>query len=241
MKIKKLGKIKKDKKNPKEQSILINLVIDRSSSMGFVQDAVISGFNEFIATQKDVPGNAEVSLTFFSEESALQYVGCNIADVEDFTKASYVPNGMTALNDAVADSIERVTEYLNELKKKDRPDKVLFVVYTDGEENSSKRTTTRALKALIEKHSKKWEFVFLGANQNAWAAGGNIGVRGATHTMSFDHTPGAHSHAWTALSGSTTSYRGMADPVAVNYFNQEDVDTRTDKKATPAKDTTTSD
>jgi hypothetical protein len=56
---------------------------------------------------------------------------------------------------------------------------VIFVITTDGLENSSKEFSKAQIKEMIEHQQKKygWHFTFLGANQDAFAEAGAMGMK----------------------------------------------------------------
>jgi len=115
-------------------------VLDRSGSMSAIQDATISGFNEYINASKraaDVPGvEAFVSVLLFDDEFLMLNDFSNINDVKPMTRETFVPRGSTALNDATAKAIQML---LNRLAGREAsPDvDVTITVMTDGQENAS--------------------------------------------------------------------------------------------------------
>ena len=91
----------------------------------------------------------------------------------------------------------------------ERPGKVLFVVLTDGEENSSRRYSQMMIADRIEHQRKKygWEFVFLGANQDAimTARGPPIPTRAA---MSYT---GLHQGVFVPPIGALNNFAGTPE------------------------------
>lgn len=70
--------------------------------------------------------------------------------------------------------------------------KVLCVVVTDGEENSSKETTAEHLRNMTtEREADGWTFIYLGANQDAWSEGRAMGYSGTAsgQTVGYASTP----------------------------------------------------
>lgn len=154
----------------------LNAVIDRSGSMESIKHDMQGGFNAFVEAQKKEPGEATLTIAQFDTEYELLYVNKPIAEVGPYT---LVPRGGTALYDAIARTIITVGEKLAALPEDERPGKVLMAIVTDGEENSSKEYRDPAqVKALIERQQNdyNWEFVFLGANIDAIAEAGKIGI-----------------------------------------------------------------
>lgn len=154
------------------------VIIDESGSMSGVTDKTIRGFNEFLETHQELPGEALLTLVKFNTKYEIVHNGVNVKDVSKLDNKTYNPMGMTALLDAVGKAIDEVGKRYDEMKKKDKPGKVIFLIMTDGEENSSKEYKLEQIKEKIQNRQgkNKWEFVFMGANQDAWAAGGGMGI-----------------------------------------------------------------
>jgi hypothetical protein len=141
----------------------IYIILDKSGSMYSVQDTTISAYNEYVnSLKKDKKSDYKLSLTLFDTEFCQLYERKSLKDVEDLDRVKYDPDGCTALYDAVCSTLNRV--------KKSRK-KSLVVIITDGLENSSKKYTEKEFKELVEDLTakKNWTFVYLGANQDAWA------------------------------------------------------------------------
>ena len=56
------------------------------------------------------------------------------------------------------------------LRKAERPGQIIFVVVTDGDENSSSEHTLKGVRSEVERLRKKseWTFQFIGAGDSAW-------------------------------------------------------------------------
>jgi hypothetical protein len=156
----------------------ITLVVDRSGSMSSVRDDAEGGVNSFIAEQAKEPGEALLTLVQFDTEYEFLHRGVPIHEVPDY---NLQPRGMTALLDAVGRAINETGERLAAMHEQDRPGLVIFVVMTDGHENSSKEFTKAHIKEMIERQQRdyNWHFTFLGANQDAFAEAGAMGIRAA--------------------------------------------------------------
>lgn len=154
------------------------VVIDESASMTTIKQQTINGFNEFLETHQNLPGEALLTLVTFNTKYNVVYNGVNVKDVPRLNDKVYSPTGMTALFDAVGRALDEVGKRYDEKKKKDRPAKVIFLIMTDGEENSSKEYKLKQISEKTQKRQNedKWEFVFMGANQDAWAAGSGMGI-----------------------------------------------------------------
>lgn len=153
-------------------------IVDRSGSMQPIRKDAIGGFNKFLEDQKKLSGEAQLSLVLFNTEFNQVHAGVPIADVPELTDDTYVPAGMTALLDAVAKTIDEVGTRLAELPEDERPAKVVVCILTDGCENSSREYTLAQVKEKITTQREQWgwEFIYLGANQDAFAEGAKLGV-----------------------------------------------------------------
>ena len=154
----------------------ITVVLDRSGSMQSTKSDTIGSFNSFLAEQRKVTGQATVSLVQFDDQYEPAYEGRPLDDAPDLTDDTYVPRGMTALLDAIGRTIVRTDERF--AKQGSRAELVIFVIITDGHENASKEYDREKVFKLIRSYEREhnWQFVFLGANQDAIAEAGDIGI-----------------------------------------------------------------
>ena len=156
----------------------INVVLDRSGSMACLVDEVIGAFNTFVDEQQQVAGQASFSLVQFDDRYEVYLDAVDLAKVGRLDRTTYVPRGMTALYDAVGRAIVATGTRLAALDEAERPDKVVFLIQTDGEENASHEYDAATLQAMIRHQQDKyaWEFVFLGANIDAGSVAEEIGI-----------------------------------------------------------------
>lgn len=185
--------------------------------MGIVREATISGFNEYIQTlKKDKKSNYKFTLTLFDTDVNKPVENVDIKDVEDLTAATYSPDGMTALYDAVCSTIKGV-------KTTNKKDKVLTVIMTDGQENSSKEYNQKDMKALIEEKTKEgWMFVYLGANQDSYAAAQQFSINMA-NVSNFNTTAAGVGMTMRTMATNTMAYSG--DPTgSATFFTKADQD-----------------
>ena len=145
----------------------IVFLLDRSGSMGGTETDTIGGFNSYISKNKNNKFETNVTTILFDDQYEVLHDRVNIKDVKELTNKDYYVRGSTALLDAIGKTI-------NTLDSKDT-DKVLFVITTDGYENSSREYDNKKIKKLIKKHDN-WEFMYIGADIDSYAAGGNIGI-----------------------------------------------------------------
>lgn len=172
----------------KENYTDITIVLDKSSSMEAIKKEVILGLNSFLASQRELPGECKISLVEFSDESNTVYSGVDVKFVANLSDISYRPFGCTALYDAVVRTIENTGMRLKSLPEESRPAKVIFVIFTDGEENSSRRHKAEDVQARISHQKEKysWDFLYLGANQDAILNARKMGIdanSSATYTI----------------------------------------------------------
>lgn len=155
----------------------IIFVLDESGSMGSVRSDVIGGFNTFLEDQKEIPGEAVLTLVKFDTEYTKLEEGTLLENVKELDNERYSPNGMTALLDAVGKTINEVTSRHATLEEDERPAKTILVVFTDGHENSSREFTKVAdlAKMVKEREDAGWEVLFMGADIDAWGEGSSMG------------------------------------------------------------------
>lgn len=192
----------------RENLTSINVIVDESGSMAKLCAETISGYNKFLAEQKALPGDAVFTLCTFNYKHKMIHDFQKIASVSDLSEDNYVPNGGTALLDAVGSTINSVGQKLSEMPEDERPSKVLFVIITDGEENTSREFSKLQIKEMIEHQREKynWEFVFMGANIDSMAAGTSIGVNPQL-AMNYVPTAAGTKGLFENISRSTSNYR----------------------------------
>ena len=200
----------------------ITLVVDRSGSMAQVRNDAEGGVNTFISQQVTEPGEALLTLVQFDTEYEFLHTG---VPVQNVPKYELVPRGMTALLDAVGRAINETGERLAKMPEADRPGLVVFVVTTDGEENSSKEFNKSQIKEMIERQQNdfNWHFTFLGANQDAFAEAGGMGIHAAGVADYADDKVAA---AYMATGGKVARMRAqsLAGGDVSNEFTDEERD-----------------
>lgn len=185
----------------------ITIILDRSGSMRDIREDVIGGFNAFIEEQKKDPSPATVSLVQFDDEYEPVYSGKALQEVPVLTKETFVPRGWTALRDAVAKTIITTGERLSALSEEERPNKVLMLIITDGLENKSIEWRNPAkVGALIKEQAEKykWQFVYIGANQDSFASGSEINI---TQTCDFTASPAGTQDMYAGMSRGVSNVR----------------------------------
>jgi len=152
-------------------------ILDRSGSMSGLESDTIGGFNAMLAKQKEGGASVLVSTVLFNHESKVIHDRCDIREIPLLTEKDYEPAGTTALLDAVGDAIKHIKLVHRYIRPEDVPARTMFVITTDGMENSSRRFSGNEVRALIEEQKKVgWEFIFLGANIDAVETACELGI-----------------------------------------------------------------
>lgn len=204
---------------------VVGIIQDKSGSMAARWEATIDGYNEYITSlQKQDEGDVLLSLTQFDTQIKPVYSTRPLSALAQFTREDYTPGGGTALYDAVG----RTIRDLEPAVRKD--DKVLVVVMTDGQENSSHEWNhSGILKLLEDKRKAGWEFIFLGAGEESWAAGAALGFDHA-HSINYGVVD-AHDHkaGYGELIASTNSV--LRGATAASYLSTSAVKMNLEAKA----------
>lgn len=194
----------------KSEKTQIICVLDRSGSMSGIIDDAIGGFNTFLKEQQQEDTPATMTVALFDDNYELIYDNVDIKEVTPMTSKIWSPRGMTALNDAIGKTISTVRAEHAKMKKKERPDKVLVCIVTDGFENCSKEYTNESIKELTKKCEKKnWSFVYLAADQDAFEEGTSRGFSGG-NTLNYTNTSSGNAQMFNAMSNMTSSIRGAS-------------------------------
>jgi len=168
----------------------IAFVLDRSGSMASIARAAITGFNAFLRDQQAAAGQARLTLVLFDDEYLVPADHLPIDEVVPLNTRTYVPRNGTALLDAIGETIDRIGKRLAATPEADRPGKVMFAILTDGLENMSTRYTAHELSRMIRHQTDvyQWEFLYLGANQDAIATAARLQIS-AANAATFDASP----------------------------------------------------
>lgn len=192
----------------KENFTSINVIIDASGSMQHLQFDTIGSFNTFLDEQKAFPGEAAFTLCVFNTTNTLVHDFTKLGSIPSLDAKTYAPSGGTALLDAIGTTIDSVGTKLAAMDESERPSKVLFLIITDGHENSSRTYSAAQIKEMVQ-HQKdvySWEFMYFGASLEQIAAGVNLGVD-QRNTLSYTPTAVGVHQLYRSISDSTTSYR----------------------------------
>ena len=152
----------------KNKKLDVVFILDKSGSMSGQEENTISSFNEYLEKEKKNDYDTYITTVLFSDNYNILHDRVNVKSVKKLTNKDYFVGGCTALYDALGNTI-------NNMKNKDT-DKVLFIIITDGYENASKEYNQKTIKKLI-KDNKDFEFIYIGADIDSYAAGNDIGIR----------------------------------------------------------------
>jgi hypothetical protein len=188
--------------NPDYTAVM--LVVDRSGSMHKIRVSAEDAINEFITSQQTAAGRRTIRITQFDDIVEAVCVSTDAAKVPRFELS---PRGMTALLDAIGFSLTEFGKELAAMPENERPGTVIFAVMTDGLENASVEHDWPSVKEQLQRQQNEfgWRVLYLGANQDAFVVGEQLGVpRGQTMTYA------ATDHGTRSMVNTMTSYVAAA-------------------------------
>lgn len=180
-------------------------ILDRSGSMSGLEGDTIGGFNAMLQKQRELDGECRITTVLFDNRYELLHDRIDIRAVRELTEKEYFVGGSTALIDAIGRTIDKLVNVQKNTAEEYRAEKVMVVIITDGEENSSREYPLQKVKAMIEREKEKygWEFVFLGANIDAVQTAGQFGI---SSSRAVDYVPDS--------AGTTLNFEVMSEAVA---------------------------
>ena len=132
----------------------IVFILDRSGSMGGLESDTIGGYNSLIEKQKKEEGEAYISTVLFDDTCEVLHDRVALDQIKPMTDKEYYVRGCTALLDAIGGAIHHIGNVHKYARDEDRPEKTLFIITTDGQENSSRRYTYEKVKHMVERQKK---------------------------------------------------------------------------------------
>ena|GEM_PF-2848373 len=212
---------------------MICLILDRSGSMQGREGDVIGGVNKFIAEQQALPDPASLAMVRFDSEGIERFRPmCALADVKPLKPADFVPRSLTPLLDAVGQTITA----LDEDWKKEKPERCIVMIVTDGQENNSREYTKAKVAALIKarQDSNLWAFLYLGADVDAFAEAGAMGIASA-NTAGYTKSAKGVEKLYASTSHTVRRMRATGSTLAHNLgvANLGEDDDDTDAPTTP--------
>lgn len=207
----------------KQEYTHITVILDRSGSMESIRNDVVGGFNAFLAEQQTASGTATMTLVQFDTQNPYEVLANFqlIGTVAPLTRDLYVPRASTPLLDAIGRGINDLEATLHRMKEEERPAKVIFLIVTDGQENSSREFNRTQITQMISAHEEKekWQFVYISADLAAIEDARQYGVR-PSHVMAYDKTAVGAQSAFRSVSKNTRDWRSGAAPAPA--FTEED-------------------
>lgn len=189
----------------------IAFILDRSGSMSAVQEQAIAGFNGFLADQTKEAGDARLTLVLFDDEYLVPVSALPLPQVPPLDAATYVPRNTTALLDAIGRTIDELGQRLAATPEPDRPGQVIVAILTDGLENASTGYTWPDIATRIRHQREKyrWQFLFLGANQDAIATAARLNIDGA-NAGTYEASKAGYASSTRSLSRKMSALRRAA-------------------------------
>ena len=177
----------------------VTLILDETGSMQDCKGAAIAGFNEYLKTLRQMPVPVRFTLTLFtSGKLGVRHRNVPVVQVPELTEQTYQPAETTPLYDAIGHTLTAAGHEAPPESKK------LCVILTDGLENASREYTRDGIARMIKDHEAQgWTFIYLGADHDAWAAGGDLGIAGDNTIMFCKRDTGG---TFDKLGEATTAY-----------------------------------
>lgn len=183
-------------------------ILDKSGSMSGLEKDTIGGYNAMLKEQKSVIGECHITTVLFDNRYELLHDRIDMRAISPITEKEYKVGGTTALLDAIGKTINKIGNAQKHTAYEYRAEKVMFVIITDGEENSSLEYSSHKVKSQIENQKEKygWEFIFLGANIDAVETASKFGIS-ADRAQNFHADDEGIELNYTVMSKAITSLR----------------------------------
>lgn len=208
----------------RKDSTEVVFILDKSGSMSGLEADTMGGFNSMLKKQRKEVGEAVVSTLLFDTKFDVLHNRVPIEDVPDLVDEDYVPGGATALLDAVGRAITHIEKVHRKLPDDQKPEHTMFVITTDGEENSSTEYQLGEIRRMIERlqEADNWVFLFLGANIDAIQTAGDLGIS-ADRSANFCADSKGTAENFAGISCAMSMVRGAA-PLNESWKDKIDAD-----------------
>ena len=207
----------------------LNIILDRSGSMSSIANDITGGIKTFLEKEKNSGDETKVSFYQFDDQYETVFTD---KDIKDDINISISPRGSTALLDAIGKTMAIVGEKLEKMAEEDRPNRVLFLVITDGFENASKEFSASTVSEKIKHQREKyaWDFVFLGAGEDAvLKQHQSLGIMGSS-SMGFTRDSASIMEGFKSVCDSYTSYKTLDRSNAATYCRSFSFDEKENDK-----------
>ncbi|MCW2258111.1 uncharacterized protein YegL [Providencia alcalifaciens] len=206
--------------NQQPEVLDLVFILDKSGSMSGFESDTIGGFNSVLSENRDKKGDVFITTVLFNNKISTLHNRAPIQKVSNLTLDDYQVGGNTALLDAVGDTIIKMQKN----RKITKNNNMLFVIITDGEENSSREYSQAKIKSMIKsaETEDKWDFIFLGANIDAIIAADNIGISPSKATGYVQDKSG-YDKAYKAVNNAVESKKNMA-PISESWKQEVEAD-----------------
>jgi len=197
----------------------IILIVDRSGSMQNIAGDTEGAINHLIEEYRLVKQDVRITLVDFDTE--IKYHSF-MDPVSKTVNYKLFPRGYTALYDAVGTTMNRVGDHYSSLSEQNRPGKVLVIIATDGQENASTEFNRDRIRSMIEHQNQRynWQFMYVGANQDAYAEAGRIGIQPQC-TMNYVATSGGVRSAYSSIVRRSVSYTNSGLAEDLNFTDED--------------------
>jgi hypothetical protein len=194
----------------KTQRTIYHFIVDKSGSMSDCIPATINGYNEQVSMVKNMEAefpeqDITIGLSTFNNQTEHKYFMQMSGMALKMNAQNYIPNGGTALFDAIGTSVEKLEEYRT-VSSEQIPTTVVVVILTDGYENSSRFYNLSQIKSKIQslESTGNWTFSFIGATLDAADVAEQMSIK-RSNSFAFDKR-NMESEVWDKLGDSMRSY-----------------------------------
>lgn len=199
-------------------------ILDKSGSMSGLEADTIGGYNSMLSKQQAEEGECRITTLLFNNSFHLLHDRIDLKAVGPITENEYRVGGSTALLDAIGLTVDKIGNTQKNTAEDYRAEKVLVVIITDGEENSSREYSSDKVKMMIERQKNRfgWEFIFLGANIDSVETAGRFGI-GRNRAVDYVPDKQGVNLNYSTLNSTVAEYRktGVLDEQRLNDIRRD--------------------